>query len=343
MEKALIIAEAGVNHNGNIELAKKLIDVAKESGADVVKFQTAKLDSLVSKYACMANYQEQNIGKRQTQKQMLSTLGLSFDEFVMLYEYCNEVGIEFLSTPFDIPSIHFLNDYVRFWKIPSGEITNYPYLVEIAKTGKPVVLSTGMSEVYEIDAAVSVLKQFGTTDITLLHCNTQYPTPYVDVNLLAMHTLRERYSFKVGYSDHTNGIEVSIAAVALGACIIEKHITLDRKMEGPDHKASIEPHELKALVTAVRNVEEAMGSKEKHVTNSEKENINVARKSIIAKVAIKKGEVLTEDNIVTKRPGNGISPMKWNQVLGTRAIRDFEEDELIEYDEGNNSINCHKS
>ncbi len=330
MSKTLIIAEAGVNHNGDIEIAKALIRAAKEAGADIVKFQTAKLSSLVSKFAEMAKYQKENIGKEESQKEMLAKLLLSFDSFIALSDYCKEIGIQFLSTPFDIESIHFLKDIVSLWKIPSGEITNYPYLVEIAKTGMPVILSTGMSELGEIDAAMNVLKDNGCNDITLLHCNTQYPTPYEDVNLLAMNTLRERYGVPVGYSDHTNGIEVPIAAVALGAEVIEKHFTLDKTMEGPDHKASLEPHELKAMVDSIRNIEKALGSSEKKASASETPNKAVARKSIVAKRNIVVGEILTEDNITTKRPGNGISPMLWNEVLGTKAIRNFAEDELIE-------------
>ena len=330
MKKTLIIAEAGVNHNGDIEKAKMLIRVAKEAGADIVKFQTALLSSLVSKNAKMAEYQKENMGKEESQKHMLSKLLLPFDVFVELYEYCKEIGIQFLSTPFDIESIHFLKDIVNFWKIPSGEITNYPYLVEIAKTGMSVIVSTGMAEISEIDNAVKLLKDNGCGDITLLHCNTQYPTPYEDVNLLAMNTLKERYGVPVGYSDHSNGIEVPIAAVALGAEVIEKHFTLDKNLEGPDHKASLEPQELKEMITSIRNIEKALGSVEKKITVSEAPNKSVARKSIVAKCDIAAGEILTEENITTKRPGNGISPMRWNEVLGTKAIRNFKEDELIE-------------
>ena len=330
MKHVLIIAEAGVNHNGDMELAKALIRAAKDAGADIVKFQTAKLSSLVSKNAQMANYQKENIGKEESQKDMLSKLLLPFDSFIALSDYCQEVGIQFLSTPFDIESIAFLNDMVAFWKVPSGEITNYPYLVEIAKTGKPVILSTGMSELYEIDAALDLLRQNGCNDITLLHCNTQYPTPYTDVNLRAMDTLRARYGVEVGYSDHTAGIEVPIAAVAMGATVIEKHFTLDKTMEGPDHKASLEPHTLKAMVDSIRHIECALGNGEKTASASEAPNKAVARKSIVAKCDIQKGDILTAQNITTKRPGNGISPMKWNEVIGTAAIRDFAEDELIE-------------
>lgn len=330
MNKILIIAEAGVNHNGDVEIAKELIRAAKEAGADMVKFQTAKLSSLVSKTAKMADYQKENIGREESQKDMLSKRLLPFDSFEMLAGYCDEIGIQFLSTPFDIESIHFLKNLVTFWKVPSGEITNYPYLVEIARTGMPVIMSTGMSELWEIDDAVRVLKDHGCKDITLLHCNTQYPTPCEDVNLLAMNTLKERYKVPVGYSDHTNGIEIPAAAAALGAEVIEKHFTLDKTMEGPDHKASLEPLELKAMVRSIRNIEKALGSIEKTVSASEAPNKAVARKSIVAKREIAAGEVLSADNITTKRPGNGISPMRWNEVLGTKAVRNFSEDELIE-------------
>lgn len=330
MKKVLIIAEVGVNHNGDLKIAKSLIHAAKEAGADIVKFQTAKLESLVSKNAEMADYQKENTGKDESQKEMLSKLLFPFNSFIDLAKYCEEIGIQFLSTPFDIESIYFLKKYVKLWKVPSGDITNYPYLVEIAKTGMPVILSTGMSELFEIDEAVQVLTANGCQDISLLHCTTQYPTLYNDVNLLAMNTLKKRYGVSVGYSDHTQGIEVSIAAVALGAEIIEKHFTLDRNMEGPDHKASLEPKELKSMVDAIRNVEKALGNAEKTASASERPNKAVARKSIIAKRNIVSGEVLSVENITTKRPGSGISPMRWNDVLGTKAIRDFVEDELIE-------------
>ncbi len=330
MGKTLIIAEAGVNHNGSFELAKQLVDQAKEAGADFVKFQTANLDALVSKHAEMADYQKENTGQKISQKDMLSKLLLPYEDFIKLSEYCQKVGIEFLSTPFDIESICFLKDLVPFWKVPSGEVTNYPYLAEIARTTMPVILSTGMCELSEIDEAVELLKENGTTELMLLHCNTQYPTPYEDVNLYAMETLKNRYGVKVGYSDHTQGIEVPIAAIALGATVIEKHFTLDHTLPGPDHKASLEPQELKKMVKSIRNIESALGSSEKKVSPSERSNIAVARKSIVASRLIKKGEILNSDNLTTKRPGTGISPMKWNQIIGTRAVRNFEEDELIE-------------
>ena len=330
MEKTLIIAEAGVNHNGSLETAKELVKTAKSCGADIVKFQTANLNSLVSKFAPMADYQKENTGSEESQREMLSKLLLSFDDFIKLADYCKEIGIMFLSTPFDIDSIHFLNDMQDIWKIPSGEITNYPYLVEIAKTGKDVILSTGMSDMNEIGNAINVLKQNGVNDITLLHCTTEYPAPINEVNLNAMHTLKNEFNCKVGYSDHTKGIEISLAAVAMGAVVIEKHFTLDKNMPGPDHKASLEPGELKALVDGIRNIELAMGSYSKIPTESELKNRAAARKSIIAAKNIKAGELFDESNITTKRPGNGISPMRWNNVIGTAAKRDFMEDELIE-------------
>ena len=330
MERTLIIAEAGVNHNGSLETAKQLVRTAKECGADIVKFQTAKLDSLVSKFAEMADYQKANTGKTESQKEMLAKLLLSFEDFTELAAYCKEIGIMFLSTPFDIESIHFLNDMQDIWKIPSGEITNYPYLVEIAKTGKQIILSTGMCELDEIRAAVKVLKDNGAEDITILHCTTEYPAPLAEVNLNVMETLRNEFGCKVGYSDHTKGIEISLAAVAMGAEVIEKHFTLDKNMPGPDHKASLEPDELKALVDGIRNIEIAKGSADKRPTASEIKNRAVARKSIVAARNIKQGEIFTEENLTTKRPGDGVSPMKWNDVIGTAAKRDFMEDELIE-------------
>lgn len=326
----LIIAEAGVNHNGSLDMAKKLVDTAKACGADIVKFQTAKLDSLVSKSAHMADYQKKNTGVEESQKDMLSKLLLSFDEFTELADHCKEAGIQFLSTPFDIESIRFLEEMQDLWKVPSGEITNYPYLVEIGKTKKRVILSTGMAEMDEIQSAIDVLKENGTTDITILHCTTEYPAPLKDVNLYVMQTMREAFGYPVGYSDHTQGIEVDLAAVALGATVIEKHFTLDRNLPGPDHKASLEPDELKAMVDGIRKIELALGSREKKPSETELKNRLVARKSIVAKRAIKEGEELTADNITTKRPGSGINPMRWNEVIGTRAVRDFEEDELIE-------------
>lgn len=328
--RVYIIAEAGVNHNGSFELACKLVDVAKTAGADCIKFQTFKSNNLVSHNAQKADYQKSTTGEG-SQVDMLKELELSYDEFRMLKDYCDKVGICFLSTPFDFESIHFLNSIdMPFWKVPSGEVTNYPYLVELAKTGKPVLMSTGMCDMDEIVAAINVLKNNGTKEIKLLHCNTEYPTPYEDVNLKAMQTLKNVFGYEVGYSDHTKGIEVPVAAVALGATVIEKHFTLDRDMEGPDHKASLEPDELTAMVSSIRHTEKAIGTGNKMPSPSEKKNITIARKSIVAAKKIKMGEVLTKDNITVKRPGTGINPMKWNEVLGTKAIRDFEEDELIE-------------
>ena len=325
-----IIAEAGVNHNGSFEIAKKLVDEAKNAGVDCIKFQTFKSDNLVSKNAQKAEYQKNTTGGG-SQIDMLKKLELSYEEFSALKEYCDQKEICFLSTPFDFDSIEFLNKIdMPFWKIPSGEVTNYPYLVAIAKTKKPIVMSTGMCSINEIKDAVNVLKTNGTESIKLLHCNTEYPTPYEDVNLRAMNTLRETFGFEVGYSDHTKGIEVPVAAVALGATIIEKHFTLDRNMEGPDHKASLEPHELNEMVKSIRHIEKALGSEEKTPSPSEKKNILIARKSIVAKKRINSGETLTECNITVKRPGTGISPMKWPEVIGKKAIRDFEKDELIE-------------
>lgn len=326
-----IIAEAGDNHNGQFALALKLVDAAKEAGADCVKFQTFVTEEIISKFAEKAEYQKESTNAEEGQFDMVKKLELTFDQHRKIKEYCDEKGIRFLSTPFDIPSIRFLDTLdMPFWKIPSGEITNLPYLLEIAKTKKPVVLSTGMCELEEIQSAIDILRANGTPKITLLHCNTEYPTPYEDVNLRAMQTMRKRFGLEVGYSDHTQGIEVPIAAAAMGAAIVEKHFTLDKNMEGPDHKASLEPDELAAMVAGIRRIEKALGSDEKTVSPSERKNIPIARKSIIARRVICKGEELTEENLAVKRPGSGISPMRWFEVLGTKAVRDFQEDELIE-------------
>lgn len=325
-----IIAEAGVNHNGSMDLAYKLVDAAKDAGADCIKFQTFKAEKLVAKSAKKAEYQKATTGDS-SQQDMLKKLELTYEEFIQLKEYCEKKGICFLSTPFDFDSIAFLDSLdMPFWKIPSGEITNLPYLLALAKTRKPVVMSTGMCEMKEIEEAISVLREHGTPEIKILHCNTEYPTPFEDVNLKAMQSLRENFGLEVGYSDHTKGIEVPVAAVALGAAVIEKHFTLDRTMEGPDHKASLEPQELAEMVKSIRNIEAALGSGKKEPSPSEKKNIAVARKSIVAAGPIKKGELFSEDNITVKRPGSGISPMKWFDVIGKTAKRDFEEDELIE-------------
>ena len=330
MKHVYVIAEAGVNHNGDIDLAFRLVDEAKKAGADCIKFQTFKTENLVSVNAEKADYQKKTTGDG-SQIDMLKKLELSYSDFTSLKSYCDNIGICFISTPFDLESIAFLDSLdIPFWKIPSGEITNYPYLMSIAKTGRPVILSTGMSTMDDISHALNVLTQNGTTDIKILHCNTEYPTPYEDVNLNAMKTLYNTFGYEVGYSDHTKGIEIPVAAVAMGATVIEKHFTLDRNMEGPDHKASLEPDELSEMVKCIRNIEKALGNGIKEPSKSEKKNISIARKSIVAKTDIKKGDILTEDNIATKRPGTGINPMKWNDVIGTRAIKDFNEDDLIE-------------
>ena len=325
-----IIAEAGVNHNGSFKLACKLVDEAKKAGADCIKFQTFQSKNLVSRNAQKAEYQKDTTGEG-TQADLLKRLELTYDEFLALKAYCDKVKICFLSTPFDFESIDFLNTIdMPFWKIPSGEITNYPYLLALARTRKPVVMSTGMCQISEIEAAINILRKNGTRTIKLLHCNTEYPTPFEDVNLKAMQTIRDVFGLEVGYSDHTKGIEVPIAAVAMGATIIEKHFTLNCNMKGPDHKASLEPCELAAMVSSIRHIEKAKGTGNKIPSYSETKNIAIARKSIVAKVNIKAGDEFTTDNITVKRPGTGISPMRWNEILGTKAIRDFKEDELIE-------------
>lgn len=328
-----IIAEAGVNHNGSLDLAFKLIEEAKRAGADAVKFQTFTASTLVTKHASKAEYQLQLTGDRESQFEMIRKLELSHNDHEKIKKKCFEVGINFLSTPFDIPSIDYLFSLgVPFFKIPSGEITNLPYLREIARYSLDVILSTGMSTLDEVRGALDVLTSKGLKkkQITLLHCNTEYPTPMGDVNLRAMITMSKELGVKVGYSDHTLGIEVPIAAVALGATVIEKHFTLDRNMEGPDHKASLMPDELHEMVRLIRNIESALGDGVKRVTESETKNMVIARKSIVAKTSIKKGEPLTDVNLTTKRPGSGISPMEWDRVVGTKAIRDFVADELIE-------------
>lgn len=332
MKHTLIIAEAGVNHNGSIEMAKQLIDAAAIAGVDYVKFQTFKAEKLVTKEAEQAEYQQRNAAN-DSQYAMLKKLELSQAQHEELLSYCKQKGVRFLSTAFDLESIEYLHSlHLGLWKIPSGEITNYPYLKKIAQYGEPVIMSTGMCSMDDVEKALNVLLKNGLTkeQITLLHCNTEYPTPMQDVNLKAMLQLRDKLGVKVGYSDHTKGIEVPIAAVALGADVIEKHFTLDRTLPGPDHKASLEPNELKAMVDAIRNIEQALGDGQKHVSASEERNMAIARKSIVAAKDIKKGEFLTEDNLTTKRPGSGISPMRWKEVIGTKAIRDFAEDELIE-------------
>lgn len=333
MNKVLIIAEAGVNHNGSLDLAKKLVNEGKKAGVDMVKFQLAIPELLVSRTAKMAEYQIANTGKEESQLEMLKKISLTFDEHKELMKYCQDNGVTYLCTPFDLPSIDFLHENGHnTWKIPSGEITNFPYLRKIASFNGDVIMSTGMCSLQDIECALNTLVQHGQnkSKITLLHCNTEYPTPYQDVNLKAMLEIGEKFGVNIGYSDHTKGIEVPIAAVALGATVIEKHFTLDRNMEGPDHKASLEPDELKAMVCAIRNIEQALGSGHKNISESERKNIEIARKSIVAACPIKAGEQFTEDNLTVKRPGNGISPMRWNEILGKRAIRNFEEDEQIE-------------
>lgn len=334
MGHTLIIAEAGVNHNGSITQAKRLIDAAADAGVDYVKFQTFKTEDLVLKSAKKANYQQNNMHDgNDSQYSMLKKLELSPEQHKELISYCNEKGVKFFSTAFDFDSIDFLASlHLGLWKIPSGEITNYPYLRKIADFHEPVILSTGMSTLEEIKSAIEVLINYGLQkeQITVLHCNTEYPTPMCDVNLSAMNEMRQQLGLTIGYSDHTQGIEVPIAAVALGAEIIEKHFTLDRNLPGPDHKASLEPVELKAMVSAIRNIEQAVGVSHKAVSVSEVKNKAVARKSIVAARTIKKGEFFTEENLTVKRPGTGISPMRWPDVIGLIAARDFEEDELIE-------------
>lgn len=333
MSKVVIIAEAGVNHNGSFEMACRLADEAKRAGADYVKFQTGIPENVISVRAEQAEYQKHNTGTSESQLDMVRKIMLRPDDFKPLKEYCDSIGIRFLSTPFDLDSIDILKPLeMDLWKIPSGEITNLPYLRKIASMGQPVVMSTGMSRLGEVDDAVGVLLDGDLTldMITLLHCNTEYPTPYTDVNLRAMLALRDAIGCRVGYSDHTLGIEVPVAAVAMGAEVIEKHFTLDKTLPGPDHVASLEPAELKAMVSAIRHTEAALGSGRKDVSPSERKNIAIARKSIIAARPISKGERFSHDNLTVKRPGNGISPMLWDTVVGLEAPRDFEPDELIE-------------
>lgn len=330
--KTTIIAEAGVNHNGDIGMALRLVDAAADAGADYIKFQTFNAAKLVAKSARLADYQRANVGE-DSQLAMLKKLELSAEDHRRLIHRAEERGIKFMSTAFDLDSIAFLAGlHLDFWKVPSGEITNFPYLREIGRQKGRVVLSTGMCALGEIEEAIYVLTRFGTDkrDIIVLHCNTEYPTPMRDVNLRAMDELRRTFGAEIGYSDHTRGIEVPIAAVALGATVIEKHFTLDRNLPGPDHKASLEPSELKAMVSAIRNVEQALGREHKCVSDSERKNREVARKSIVAACRIRKGEILSDENLAAKRPGDGISPMRWESVAGTQAIRDFEEDEQIE-------------
>ena len=327
-----IIAEAGVNHNGSIELAYKLIDVAFESGADAIKFQTFKAENLTSINAKKAEYQKQITNLKESQFDMLKKLELNIDDHKKLINYCNKKGITFLSSPFDNESIDLLNELeIKIFKVPSGEINTLPYLRRIGALGKIVILSTGMSTLIEIEDAIKILLNAGTSknNIRILHTNTMYPTPMEDVNLRAMQTIKDKFGIAVGYSDHTLGIEVDIAAVAMGASIIEKHFTLDKELEGPDHKASLGPNELRSMVDAIRNIEKAMGDGVKSLTKSEEPNIDIARKSIVAKRKIKKGEIFSEKNLTTKRPGIGMSPMKWDLVIGKIAKRDYKADDLL--------------
>lgn len=327
-----IIAEAGVNHNGNLELARKMVRVARECGADYVKFQTAVPELVISTIAPKAEYQKETTGNEQSQLEMCKAIHLPLCDYAGLAQLCRDEGIGFMSTPFDLVSIDCLEPLgMDYWKIPSGEITNLPYLRKIGALHQRIIMSTGMATLDEVEAAVRVLEQAGTPrrDITLLHCTTQYPTPYDAVNLRAMDALRTLGCGAVGYSDHTVGIEVSVAAAAMGATVIEKHFTLDKNLPGPDHRASLDPAELRDLVRSVRHLELAMGTGEKVVAEAERPNIAVARKSIVAARDIRSGEVLTEENITVKRPGNGLSPMLWDSVTGTRAVRNFRADELI--------------
>jgi N,N'-diacetyllegionaminate synthase len=331
--RTLIIAEAGVNHNGDIETAKKLIDVAAEAGADLVKFQTFRGDRLATPSANQAEYQVQNTEVKVPQRTMLQKLELDENMHEVLIQHCEDRGIGFFSTGFDIESVNLLIKLgQKRFKIPSGEITNLPLLRHIGKQKKEVILSTGMATFLEIKDAIEALEDAGTSrdSITVLHCTTSYPAPLVDVNLKAMQKISEKFDVAVGYSDHTTGLETAIAAVALGAKVIEKHFTLDRKLPGPDHKASLEPEELKQMISFIRNIEILLGDGEKKLMPSEVGNVNIARKSIVASETILKDEIFSENNITTKRPGNGISPMQWDSVIGARAKRDFELDELIE-------------
>lgn len=334
MSRTLIIAEAGVNHNGDMTIARALVDAAAASGVDYVKFQTFKAENLVTKSAQKAEYQQKNIADGDnSQFNMLKKLELSPENHFELIEYCKKQRVAFFSTAFDLDSVDFLASLnMPLWKVPSGEITNFPYLRAIGRTKKPVILSTGMANLEEIEQAIGVLTRFGTPPnaVTLLHCTTEYPAPKDEINLSAMQTMRNKFSLPVGYSDHTQGLEIPVAAVALGAVVIEKHFTLDRSMVGPDHAASLEPHELKQMVEKIRNVEMALGNGIKEPAKSEIPNITIARKSIVASRPIKQGETLSEDNLTVKRPAGGISPMEWERVVGGVAVRSFEEDEPIE-------------
>ncbi len=328
--KVLIIAEAGVNAGNSLTLARGLALMAKQAGADMVKFQTAVPELVISRFAEKAEYQKRTTGEDESQLEMIKKLHLSFEEHRMLKEYCDGIGIAYLSTPFDLKSLEFLVTLnLPMYKIPSGEITNLPLLEAVAKTEKPIIMSTGMCTLEEISEAVKVIKAISSSKLTLLHCNTEYPTPFEDVNLKAMLTIAEKFNLDVGYSDHTRGLEAAVAAVALGATVIEKHFTYDKNAKGPDHAASLDPQELKQLVASIRNTEILLGKNDKTPSKSESKNIEIARKSIVASAKIKEGETLTTENITTKRPGNGISPMRWHEVLGSKAVKNFDEDEPI--------------
>lgn len=336
MSKVFIVAEIGCNHNGDKELARKLVDKAKECGVDAVKFQTFKADKLISSFAPKAEYQKETTGTKDSQLEMTRKLELSHEDFMELKEYAEDLGLVTFSTPFDLDSIDFLNSIgQKIWKIPSGEITNLPYLQKIGainRSEKRIILSTGMATIGEIETCLSVLKKSGTDEknITILHCNTEYPTPDKDVNILAINDLKKHFpKNEIGFSDHSVGYVAAIGATILGISLIEKHFTLDKNMPGPDHKASATPEELKALVNNVRRIETMLGNGKKIVTESERKNKIVARKSIVALMDIRKGDILSEDNITCKRPGNGISPMQWYEVLGKKAEQDFKKDELI--------------
>ncbi len=328
----LIIAEAGVNHNGDISIAHKLIDAAFDAGADIVKFQTFKAANLASSSAPKASYQIKLTDEKESQQAMLKKLELSENSYHELINHCKEKNIEFLTTAFDLESLSIIRKFnLKRFKIPSGEITNYPYLKKIASLNLPIILSTGMSRLDEIRDAINLLNQFGTpkNQLTILHCTTEYPAPYEDVNLNAMTTIHKTFDVNIGYSDHTKGIEVAIAAVALGAKVIEKHITIDNKMNGPDHQASLEPHLFKEMVNCIRNIEIAFGDGVKRPSASEIKNLGIVRKTLVAKKNIKKGELFTEENITTKRPGTGINPMNWQKIIGTLSPKDFDPDEII--------------
>jgi N,N'-diacetyllegionaminate synthase len=333
INRTLIIAEAGVNHNGDMELAKQLIDVAAEAGADFVKFQTFKADRLATRTTKKADYQNESTDIKESQYEMLERLELTLDMHKELIAHCAMRNIRFFSTGFDVESLDMLASLgLDSFKVPSGEITNLPYLRHVGLISKSVILSTGMANMGEIEAAIEVLEQAGVvrTNITVLHCTTEYPTPMREVNLRAMQSIQKAFGVAVGYSDHTVGIEVAIAAVAMGASVIEKHFTIDRNLAGPDHKASLEPNELKSMVTSIRNIEFALGDGVKRITPSEAKNKPIARKSLVAKCAISRGDVFTAENLAVKRPGSGVSPMRWDEVIGRIASSDYSADDLIE-------------